>query len=259
MPVKVPSVIQVEDDAVSIVSEVGSRHSETTLSNDKQIAVLNGRRKRVLTHSNYTKAIDTIIQRDYFPNQLANPSNPSSTTTLTGFHAKAASDRQVSFHLGVDRDAADLRTHVETTKYQTSCTDQNPVFFPVVPPGKPKNRWETLPMSLSTGTAGNTSSLIAASSPRNIVPAATRFPQPKPKVPQHWENSNSTMDDASGVTDLDSTIVHSLRSEIRRGKLRKMRRRQQPPLNSDESIGYALRKAYKRPRKSSSTTSSVKR
>lgn len=272
MSPKVPTVIHVADDEGTIVSEIGTDPSENK-ADSKQIAVLNGRRKRILPQSTYKETLDSIIQRDYFPIELSTQNSVRSSdtsSTLTGFHAKTASDRQVEFQLGLDKDASDQRTHVETTKYSNSSVEQNPVFFPVVPRGKPKNGLETLPVS-TTQSYTDSSTRTIASRHQNIVPSATRFPQPKPKVPRHWEND--TVDDASssnGFTDLDSTIVLSLRSEIRRGKLRQRktssksvapRRTVQPPLNSDESIGYALRKAYKRPRKSSSSsiTSSVKR
>jgi hypothetical protein len=281
MTPSVPSVIRVEEDAVSIVSTIDI-HRPVDNGNGTQHAVLNGRTKRVLPHSRYQKGLESIIQRDYFPSPLAPPSStqpdPSldTATTLTHFHSGAASDRQLSFQLKIDEYAREKRAHAERTKYMDSSTDQNAVFFPVIPRGTPRNR------ILTGGTAESstapTDSWPISNTNRTIVPDATRFPQPKQKVPQHWEKE-STMDDASSSndcsTDLDSTIVVSLRSEIRRGRLRKIRessaakkrssssststttqrRTIRPPLDSDEAIGWALRKAYKRPRRQSSAAS----
>jgi hypothetical protein len=303
----VPSVIRVEDDAVSIVSAIDRRRppatakrniSDTPVERNHPVVSLNGQRKRVLSHSSYQKTLGTIIQRDYFPSPLApsgtdlsvvgsssTPDSSRATTTLTQFHSGAASDRQVNFQQQMDDHGRHHRLHVENTKYKyAGSKDQNAVFYPVLPRGQSRQnqtRIEALPMSVTT--------LMAMSSRnRTIVPDATRFPQPKPKVPQHWEKDGSVStvadDDPSsnGFTDLDSTIVLSLRSEIRRGRQRKIRelsssnksvvsssstsqqrrrrRTIRPPLDSDESIGYALRKAYKRPRPttSSGNTASVK-
>jgi hypothetical protein len=324
-PPAVPAVIRVEDDAVSIVSAIDSQRPSSATKKAKggrdgtaaagdnghqqppqqrrSVVSLNGQTKRVLSHSRYQETLGSIIQRDYFPSPLVAPvvsvvtdrsvlvptGGGTSGTTLTQFHAGAASDRQVDFHQQLVDHGRHYREHVENTKYKdVGSTEHNAIFYPVIPRARSFSRQPPNRAMIEASS----SSFLVPSGNRTIVPDATRFPQPmirKPMVqpPLHFESDAcstttiATNPSSNGYTDLDSTIVLSLRSEIRRGRQRKLRessghksssssahrrrKRVRPPLDSDESIGYALRKAYKRPKPSSSssaagsTAASVKR
>lgn len=195
--------------------------------------------KTVLPHSQYKDELEKVIQRDFFPGideeeDRSLSSASAAPLSLHNFHVTTTSDRHVRLQTSCSERSLCIRTYHEQRfkldhKYKRvsgQSNVRNPIFFG--PPTK---------TSVPSEKQGNPCLLLEAGtpSPPSISIRSTRFSpvsRPVPIVPNHWEG-NSVADDLSAsdtATDLDSTVVASIRAEIRQARARGMKR-PTPPLD----------------------------
>ena len=240
-PQNIPSVINLLP---------GSRQEERLVKKRSRMRSQNktGDGKTILPHSEYRDALEKVIRRDFFPEIQEEDSSVVSSQSTTAaslgtFHEVNTSDRHVRLHNRCTERSNQIRIHAER-KYHTngssSITVRNPVFFG--PPQNGATPSAPMPQLLEAGDTAT---------PPRLALHATRLPARRslPPVPNHWEGdevSVTTGDDVSdATTNLDSTVVASLQSEIRQARMRGSA----PHPSSDDLLGD-LPFGYELPRSS---------
>jgi Nuclear protein Es2 len=197
------------------------------------------RRRQVWKEEDYTATLEQIIQRDYFPDEHAQP--VTQFASVSDFHARVTSEDNAYF---LNNQQQQVALHEQEKQRYFSSSSQGKMSIPNVPALTSSSLVHS-PLPLASDQFLLSPSLPCAVaepaavvplsrkqrddskvSSKRVEPRATRFPSlphPKPRK-LHCEGNDS--DNETLVSNLDAPPSVSLSIELRQGKSRKRTRQE---------------------------------